>query len=569
MRTVRYLQLVALLGCALVSPRTTYAEGEALMPGGAAAVSRGGAIAAKPVDAATLLHNPAALTDLDGHQGHYGIDMQIDAICVQPYGYYGWGIVLPEQRPGQAPNLDVRRSEFGDPASTNYGRRPLDKVCNSGALVPTPQLAASLRVHPKLTLALGMLAPVLVTGSQWGGSDGTIAVGNGARPTPTRYTIVRSDVRFAFNPTFGAAYKATPWLSLGLALQIAMGAADGYQVMALRAGTSPSNDMMTKISASDYFVPTLIFGVYAKPNKYIRIGGTFNWSEGIDGSGELTFYTNQYHQGAVGDEFVQFENQPVKVSRVSAPAPIMATLAVRYRQPLPGVDDDAKDPLLSELWDVELDATYMGSGQVGMSTASVANDFQLQFRRANGEPQEPLDVKASDLSALSADRHGLDNYALRVGGSWTALPGTLQASAGAFYQSRSVEAAYVDVGNFGLARIGFGLGARVRLGPVDLTAAYSHIFQETLEVAPPNHEPREEGSDDPRRGFDQRVYEDGVLSERPLRDPRAPAPADADAIAAGRQTAIFESEDQRARVVNAGKYTAGFNVFSIAVTHRF
>jgi hypothetical protein len=569
MRTVQYLLLLALLGCAFLLPGTTYAEGEGLLPGGAAAVGRGGAIAAKPVDAATLMHNPAGLTALDGHQGHYGMDFQVDSLCVQPYGYYGWGITLPETRPGTAANLDVRRSEFGDPASTNYGRRPLDKVCNSGALVPQPQLAAALRVHDKIWVALGLVAPVLVTGSHWGGSDGTIAVGNGARPTPTRYNTVRQEVQFAFNPTFGVAYKALPWLSFGLALQVAMGSASTYQVLALRAGTSPSNDMMTKLSASDYFVPTLLFGVYAKPNKHLRVGGTFTWSDGIDGSGELTFYTNHYHHGAVGDEFVPFENDPVKVSRVALPAPIAATLAVRYVQPLAGAEEDAKDPLLSELWDIELDATYVASGQVGPSRASVANDFALEFRRANGQPQEPLDVKANALAQLSADRHGLDVYTLKLGGSWTALPGLLQASAGGFFQSRGVEAAYVTVDNYGLARIGFGLGMRVRLGPVDVSAAYSHIFQETLELAPPEHEPRDQASDDPTRGFDQRIYENGVLSERPLRDPRAPSPSSADAVASARQTAVFESDDQRARVINAGRYTAGFNVFSLAVTHRF
>lgn len=569
MRTVRYLQLVALLGCALVLPRKTYAEGEGLMPGGAAAISRGGAIAAKPVDALTLMHNPAGLTALDGHQGHYGLDMQLDSICVEPYGYYGWGIVLPEQRPGTPVNLDVRRSEFGDPASSRYGRRPLDKVCNSGAVVPTPQLAASLRIHERVWLALGLVAPVLVTGSQWGGSDGTIAVGDSARPTPTRYNVVRQQVQFAFNPTIGAAYKATNWLSFGFAFQVAMGAADSYQVMALRAGTSPSNDMMTKLNASDYFVPSVVLGVYAKPNKYLRLGGTFTWSEGIDGSGELTFYTNHYHHGAVGDEFVPYENKPIKVDQVRLPAPIGVTLAVRYVQPLPGADENSKDPLSSELFDIELDATYISTGQVGAARASVESDFQLKFRRADNTPQEPLEVKAGALSALSADRHGLDQYSLRLGGSWTALPGVLQASLGAFYQSRSVEAAYVAIDNYGLARIGFGLGARVRLGPVDVTAAYSHIFQETIDIAPPQHEPRDQASDDPTRGFDQRIYEDGVLSSSPVRDPRAPSPGSADAIASVRQTAVFESEDMRARVVNAGKYTAGFNVFSLAVTHRF
>lgn len=567
MRTVRYLLLLALLGCALFHPRTSLAEGEVLMPGGAAAVSRGGAIAAKPVDAATLMHNPAGLTELDGHQGHYGLDFSVDSLCVQPYGYYGWGITLPEMRAGTAPNLDVRRSEFGDPASTNYGRRPLDKVCNSGALVPVPQLAASLRITDKLSLALGMVAPAAVTGSQWGGSDGTIAVGNGARPTPTRYENVRVDVQFAFAPMFGAAYKALPWLSFGLALQVAMGSGDTYQVMALRAGTSPSSDMMTKLHAQDYFVPSLLFGAYAKPTRNLRLGATFNWSDGIDGSGNVTFYTNHYHHGAVGDEFVPLENPPVKINEVKLPAPFTATLAVRFVQPLPGKEEDARDPLNSERWDVEVDASYTNSGHLGLARASVSKDFSLQFTRADGTQQEPLEIKAKDL-ALTADRHGQDVYAVRLGGSYTVLPGMLQASLGGFYQSRGVDLSYVTVSNYSLARVGFGLGMRVRLGPVDISAAYSHVFQESIELAPPDHEPRDKASeDDPTRGFDQRVYEDGMLSEQPLKDPRAPSIKNADAVAKERQPAGLESD--RARVINAGRYTAGFNVFSISVTHRF
>jgi hypothetical protein len=508
------------------------------------------------------------LTELDGHQGHYGLDFTVDSLCVQPYGYYGWGIALQEMRSGGAPNLDGRRSEFGDPASANYGRRALDKVCNIGSHVPVPQLAVSLNVAKKLSLALGMVAPAAVTGMQWGGSDGTIAVGNGARPTPTRYEVVRQDVQFAFTATFGAAYKALPWLSFGLSLQVAMASADVYQVMALRAGTSPSSDMMTKIHASDYFVPALLGGVYAKPTRNIRIGATLAWSQGIDGSGNLTFYTNHYHHGAVDDEFIPYENPSTRIKRITAPAPLTATLALRYVQPLPGKEEDARDPLNSEWWDVELDASYVSSGHLGAAKASVAEDISLQFKRADGTPADPLEIKASDLSALSADRHGLDVYSLRLGGSYAILPGMLQASAGGFFQSRGVEAAYVTVDNYSLARIGFGLGMRVRLGPVDLSAAYSHVFQETLELAPPKHEPRDQATEaDATRGFDQRIYEDGMLTEKPLKDPRAPAINNADAVAQARQTAGFDSE--KARVINAGRYTAGFNVFSIAVTHRF
>jgi long-chain fatty acid transport protein len=539
------------------------------MPGGAQAISRGGAVVARASDAMSLQHNPASLTELEGHHAHYGVDLEIDALCVRPYGYYGWGIVLPEERPGTPPNTDVRRSEFGDPASTAYGSRRLDYVCNSGQLSPVPQLAASFQVHDRVRLALGLVAPVLVTGAQWGGEDGTIAIGSDrARPTPTRYALVHQEVLFALQPSIGAAYRALPWLSFGLGFQVGMGALDNYQVMALRAGTSPSNDMMSKLHASDYFVPSVTLAAYANPGPHWRFGATFNWSEGIDGSGDLTFTTNYYHAGGVDDEFVAFQNAPVKVKRVKVPVPWTATLGARYSQPRPGAADSG-DPFTRELWDVELDASLVGSGHVGPNVAEVASDFALEFRRANGDPQQSLDVKRSDLSQLRVDRHGLDVLILRLGGSWNVLPGLLQASAGTFFQSRGVEADYASVDNYGLARVGFGLGAKARLGPVEVMVAYSHVFQETLEVAPPPHEPRDQASDDPKRGFDQRIYQDGVLSEQPLRDPRAPSTSKADGVASARQTAVFESETVRARVVNAGRYTASFNVLSIAVTHRF
>lgn len=563
------VRLFALAACALACPALVHAEGETLMPGGASGVGRGGAVGANPSDALTLMHNPAGLTALGGHAGYYGVDMAIDNMCAHPYGYYGWGVVLPENRPGSPPNIDVRRSEFGDPASAAYGARQLDYVCNSGSMLPLPQLAVALRLMDKLMIGVGLVAPVLITGSQWGGKDGTIRSGSrSARPTPARYALVRQEVEFAFNPTIGAAYQALPWLSFGFAFQMAMASVNNYQVMALRAGTSPSTDLMAKVHASDYFMPSLSFGVYAAPIKRLRIGATFTWAEGLDGSGDLTFTTNYYHRGAIDDEFVPLENDPVRLQRVRVPAPWAVTLALRYVEPAE-TEADKHDPMRNQVWDVELDASYASTGHVAQTVAEVANDFTLDFRRANGEAQEPLEVKKRDLSQLAIDRKGQDTLALRLGGSWNILPGFLQASLGGFVQSRSVQVSYMSIDNYGAARLGFGVGAMMRLGPIELMASYAHVFQETIDLAPPQHQPREQASDDPTTGFDQRIYGEGRLGAEPLADARAPSPANADGVAKVRQTAVFESKSVRARVVNAGRYTASFNVFSIALAHRF
>jgi hypothetical protein len=322
---------------------------------------------------------------------------------------------------------------------------------------------------------------------------------------------------------------------------------------------------MTKLSASDYFIPAVTIGAYAKPNERWHIGATFYYSQGFDGSGDITFTTNYYHAGATGDEFAPYQNAPVKMKQIRVPVPWNATLAVRYAQPSGASEHD--DPMQNELWDVELDGSYIASGSMGPSVAEVSGEFNLLFQRANGAPQMPLAVKQENLAQLSVDHHGLDAIALRLGGSWNVMPGFLQASGGAFFQSRSVRADYVSIDNYGLARLGVGIGLMMRLGPLEVIASYAHIFQETVEIAPPSHEPREQATDDPRRGFDQRIYEDGVLSAQPVLDSRVPVRATG--VAAVRQNAVFESEAMRARVVNAGRYKAGFDILSIAVTHRF
>ena len=545
------------------------AEGEQIMPGGTAAIGRGGATAARPSDNMAMLSNPAGLVDLAGDQVLWNLDTVIDSFCVKPYGYYGWGIYLTEDSQGNTDNPDDHRSEFGDPSSSRYGTRSLDRVCNSGPVGPLPQVAYSFHITPRLSLAFGFVANAFMGGSQWGGKDGTIQTDDGARPTPTRYQFIRQEVSFALNPTGSVAYRATPWLSVGMTLQVLMGSASQFNVMALRAGTSPANDMLTKVHAVDLFMPALTFAVYLKPTRRLRFAGTFNWSDGLDGHGDITFTTNYFHQGAVGSEGLPLQNDPVKLARVRITQPWTATLAARYVQPIAADDSGGNDPMKDQRWDLELDASYVANKTgSGVNQVEVANDFTLEFRRADGTPQMPLQVKQSDLEEINLERHVLDLWVLRLGGSVNIVPNRFQVSAGGFYQTRSVEPSYASIDNFGFQRVGLGLGVTVRLGSFDLMAAFSHVFQETITVAPPRHEPRTNATDAPDSGFDTRVFRDGTLGE-PTPDPNAPSPGQADGVAKLTQSAVFESDYLRRRVVNAGRYTASFNVVSVGAVYHF
>lgn len=558
------LLCVALLS--LLPVRIARAEGEQLMPGGTAAIGRGGAIAARPTDNMTMLHNPAGLVDLAGNQVLLNLDTAFDNVCVHPYGYYGWGVYLTEDRAGNTNNPDDHRTEFGDPAGT-YAARHLDRVCNSAPVGPLPQLAFSFHLTPRLSLAFGFVANVGVGGAQWGGKDGTIQTDQGPLPTPTRYQLIRTEA-IGLNPTASAAYKLSSWLSVGVTLQVLTGSADAYQVIALRAGTSPANDMLAKAHAVDLFMPAFTFGVYAKPTRKLRLGGTFNWSDGLDGHGDMTFTTNYYHQGATGGESLPLQNDPVKLSHVRVAQPWTATLAARFVQPR-AADSHDTDPMRSELWDVEVDASYVANkANANSNHVDVAGDFTLEFRRADGTPQMPLQVKQADLEEINLERHVLDLWTVRLGGSVNILPNRLQISGGGFLQTRGVEPSYASVDNFGFKRLGLGLGVTVRVGKFDLMAAYSHIFQETITVAPPPHQARSEANDAPDSGFDTRIPRNGQVGD-PTPDPKAPQPGQADGVAKLTQSAVFEADDLRRRVVNAGRYTASFNLVSVGAVYHF
>ena len=108
-----------------------------------------------------------------------------------------------------------------------------------------------------------------------------------------------------------------------------------------------------------------------------------------------------------------------------------------------------------------------------------------------------------------------------------------------------------------------------------LRLAAAHILSETVEVAPPPHQPVTSTVDgDPRSGFDKRVggtFDDlgnrrgGVV----LEDPSAPSPAKADAVAAKTQASGGASVGQPNRVINAGRYTASFDVLSVGLAYHF
>ena len=570
---MRKLSSTALALLLFGASRIAAGGGLELLPPGPRSVARGGAVAARPEDPMALLHNPAGLAFLSGSHAIVGVDTPFHRMCVQPYGYYGWGI------------YGAGSSEFGDPLALDnpnmptlgatYATTPLGPVCNSARVVPIPQLAVTTKLTDDIAIGGGLVAPLVVAGQQYGGIDGTQQTPYGPRPTPTRYSIIGQDADFALAPSLGGAYRVLPGLSVGINVQIAMLKANNTMVQNNFGGTQPSTDWLVKVKAQDFFTPSVTLAVHARPRPQWNFMGAFRWVDDFRGTGELTYETNTFHRGATAGP-VPYQNPPVKLSDVVVRLPWQLTAGARYAELLSdaGCEPGPGDPMDTELWDVELNLGYSLNRRASHTSASIGQDVTVVTRTAGGGAGSNT-VRLQDLSAFNIDHHLKDSATVRLGGSYSVLPRKMAVHAGGFYESRGVEPAYADIDSFAFQRIGLGLGVVVRLGQFDLQGGYGHIFSETLDVAPPPHQPVDDAvPGNPRSGFDKRVggtvapngsREGGVV----LDDPRAPTPANADAVAAKTQQSAVVTRYQPNRVINAGQYTARFDVVSVGVVYHF
>ena len=566
---------VALLALAASAPRVARANGLELLPGGTQSVSRGGAVAARPENGMALEQNPAGLALLPGGMFTLNVDYAMQDMCEDPYGYYGWGTYQVGASEFAADPLKLEGSTHPEIDAT-YATTRLPRVCNSGRSVPVPNIAWVFKLGRDLALSAGFVAPTVVTGLQFGGADGTISVKVGDQvrgfPTPTRYQLIRQEVKFALVPSAGFGYRLLSWLQVGAMLQVGMLRAESRAIVNGASGTQPSTDWLTDLDAHDYFVPSVTASVNATPLPQLDLMAAFRWVDNFDGSGTVTYTTNTFHEGATSGP-IPFKNDAIKLDQVEVKAPWTLTVGARYAGLLADADSAERrgpgDPMDRELWDIEVDSAYNFNRRASESAVRAGEDVTLISREVGGGGDTQ---SYQDLETIRLDHHGRDSIVVRLGGSFSVVPRRVALDAGAFYETRGVDPAYANIDSFSFARLGLGLGGVVRVGAFDIMAGYGHIFEETVDVAPPPHELLQKSvPGDPTSGFDQRV---GVDDNDPsggvvLRDPSAPSPARADAVAKLQQSAAISTKARPARVVNAGKYTASFDVLSAGLVYHF
>jgi hypothetical protein len=559
------------LGALLVLPRLAEAAGLQLLPGGNQSVARGGAVAARAEDPMVIANDPAGLAFLSGSQFLLDAIVPIQHMCVDPYGYYGWGAY---GGPGS--------SEFGDQLALDnprnptvgatYATTPLPRVCNSAKPAGIPEIAWTTKIGKRFGLGIALVAvPVVVPGLQFGGADGTVETPYGSRPTPTRYSLVKQEVPFAFGPSIGAGYRLLKQLSVGMTFQVLSLKARAIAVQNIAAGTQPTSDSLATLETQDYFIPSLTFSVHAKPIRPLDLVVVFHYTDDFRGAGEVSYETGTFHRGAASGQ-VPYKNDPISVSDVRVGMPWELTTGARYAGLLSKRNETGAglgDPMDTELWDVELDLGYSLNG-LARNSVNVGHDATLGTQNVGESVKH---TTSEGVGAFEVNPHRTTAYTARLGGSFSILPRELAVHAGGFFESRSVDPAYADIDSFAFQRVGLGLGGVIRLGNFDIRLAYSHIFSETLDVVPPRQQKVENATPgDPRSGFDKRVggtfgpdgtRQGGVVLEDPT------APAKGDAVAAKTQQSAVSTQARPERVVNAGKYTASFDIISVGAVYHF
>src|SRR5262245_45537392 len=139
--------LIGFVAAVAGAPSIAKAGGFEVVGQGAQSLARGGATLARADDPMVLAHNPAGLAELRGSQLLLNLNVALFDACVDPAGYYGWGVYPPSARsrfidPETGEEEVVALGQLEGPeddrrvAARDYYWDPYDTVCLDQNVTP-------------------------------------------------------------------------------------------------------------------------------------------------------------------------------------------------------------------------------------------------------------------------------------------------------------------------------------------------------------------------------------------------------------------------------------------------
>jgi long-chain fatty acid transport protein len=463
------------------------------------------------------------------------------------------------------------KSANGVDDTTNDGVSPggvYPKVCSAAPYNVIPQLAATLKLTPRIGLGLApLLTPSSASASASYPEFATVA-GVPNSPSPGHYLLTSQNIQILL-PTVGLGVEVVDRLRLGMSFQwgIAHLSFTNGLPSENEDGDSPAaGDVKATLSAHDYFVPGFTLGSIWSPSDEVDLAGWYKWSAPISASGDAQAEYPYYADTAAGMPgkvnttdtslpncgFVGAAtsgnpcgsggNASVHVAR-----PMEAKIGVRVHVPRKGVpyDERSRDPMAQDVFDVEADFTWAND--------SAMDDILIRFA---GSLPINLGPGLTSVIPPNADipLHYSDVAGVRVGGDWNILPDELAARAGGFFQTPSQIGSNVQYQNLAFAngsQLGLALGATYRIhfpgarsGAIEISAGFEHVFLATESYDGPG-------------GIDALTGTPCNPAENPRATPSGPSCADG------------HPKYRTEWAVNLGTITNSINVINAGIGYRF
>lgn len=556
---------------------------------GSLGLARGGAVTARADDPMVLAYNPAGLAELRGSQVYISANLALMNACVDPIGYYGWGVYgggtpvkFTDPATGQPVVLKLGETDQG--AEGAYYRGKFDTVCMDQGITPVPQFGITMRLSEALGVGIGMMFPTVTPQGMWGNEQGVISTPQGPRPAGTRYMMINSGTLGLF-PVAGFGLRISKAFRIGGAFEWGIINVDNLSMAGVSAGTNPAGDILAHVRATDWFVPAFNASVHFVPTDAIDVVAAFRYQADLDAPGTIKLTTGVFSTTQVPHDTTN------TVLGVQQGMPWKLRFGVRYAdrfapRPTGTGQNEARglhgerihDPFEDERWDVELDAEYQMNDRNKDQVIQYAPGQFVEFKSTTGAiTKAAFPDETRPYTAIP--KRWQNQISLRAGGTYNILPGLFGISAGAHYETRGVDPGYMQIDYWPVSRIGLHMGVSLRVfRTFDFFASYAHIFQETIVVGAPPHDEAAniamaygaaDRNSDAIQNIDKRS---GVPPSRAEPAPvleEDPKPANQDAQARVAQNVTKSTSTEPPYIINSGTYRSGIDVFSVGLNVHF
>lgn len=455
----------------LLCPAAAFASNGLDIPdAGVEQVGRGGAWVALANTPLAAYMNPAAMS-FQPHGVHLGAHLMFQGSCFSRLDEDGEPVSPGNGLPGPG-------AEGGPDAAT----------C-ADAIFPNPQLAASFRLTDRFALGIAVVGPHAVGAFEW--PESVEYQRNGettTQPAPNRYLLVSQNALLVY-PTISASYAVLPELSFGAGFIWGIASAD---FTTFTESLSPSNeddfalrDVRTNLQTEDLFVPGFILSAAWRASPLLDLAAWYRWSDSIRGTTRIELNSLYWAaNGTVDEEPCPASDAECKhtvaeeAGTLRLPIPMELKLGFRFHLPLEKIEERpswseqegyVRDPLSQDLFDVELDLTWANNSAV--EAIEIRNKPGIEAKGTPGFVPENGDIPHEWKDVLG----------VRLGSDVTVVPNLLALRAGTFFESKGQRDALLNLDFHMGWKAGIAGGGTVRLGPVDLSVAYQHVFYGTLD----------------------------------------------------------------------------------------